>query len=206
MAADLMAEANASDQLLIQHSAEQDDWKGIAAALMAEVNASDQLLVQHSAEQDDWKGIAAALMAEVNASDQLLVQHSAEQDGWKVIAADLMAEVDASDELLEEPQGRLFRQALLAMLGLMPVNVICQITSSCKLADYGQVLGGQEHLPELDDVGVVEAEPLIENLPRRYLHTASGDKQRWVQGSKCVAKLQNLEWWCEACDLQSHSN
>ena len=84
----------------------------------------------------------------------------------------LMAEVDASDKLLEKPQGCGFGQACLLVHSLVPVNVVCQVASCCILTHYRQVLRCQEDFSELNDMGVVEAQPLVQHLSGCYLHTA----------------------------------
>lgn len=91
----------------------------------------------------------------------------------------LMAEVNTSDKLLEEPQGSGLRQAYLLVHCLMPVDIVCQVASCCILTHYCQVLGRQKDFPELDDVRVVKAQPLVEHLSGCYLYTA-GHNSRGV--------------------------
>lgn len=85
----------------------------------------------------------------------------------------LMTEVDACDKLLEEPQGSGLWQACTLVCSLMPVNVICQVSPRCILTHNGQVLWGQEDFPELNDVGMVKAQPLVQHLSGCNLHTAA---------------------------------
>ena len=54
----------------------------------------------------------------------------------------------------------------------MPVYVVSQVAPCCIFGYYGQILRREEDFPELDDVGVVEAKPLVEHLPGCYFHTA----------------------------------
>ena len=84
----------------------------------------------------------------------------------------LVTEVDPSDKLLEQPQGSCLWQSRRLVHGLMPVYVVSQVAPCCILRYYGQVLRREEDFPELDDVGVVEAQALIEHLPGCYFHTA----------------------------------
>lgn len=51
--------------------------------------------------------------------------------------AHLMAEVDPSDKLMEQPQCIGLCHAGLLVDCLMPVNIVCQITTSSKLTDNG---------------------------------------------------------------------
>ena len=83
-----------------------------------------------------------------------------------------MTEVNPSDELVKQPSCIGLCHAGLVMGNLMPVNVVCQVTTNSKLTDNSQVVCCEENLPELDDVRVIKAQALVQNLTSHCMNTA----------------------------------
>lgn len=119
----------------------------------------------------------------------------------------LVTEVDPSDKLLEQPQSSCLWQSCRVVHGLMPVYVVSQVAPCCVFRHYGQVLRREEDFPELDDMGVVEAQALVEHLPGCYFHTAPCT--RWackalpLHTASCACKVTPF---CQVARLaQPHS-
>lgn len=83
-----------------------------------------------------------------------------------------MTEVNPGDELVKQPACTGLGHAGRVMGNLMPVNVVCQVTTNSKLTDNSQVVCCEENLPELDDVRVVKAQALVQDLTSHRVNTA----------------------------------
>lgn len=82
-----------------------------------------------------------------------------------------MAEIHSNNELLEQAPSFSLGESPV-MSSVVALNEVNKVPSRRILTDNGQVVGCEEDLLELNDVGMVAAQPLIEDLSACCFDTA----------------------------------
>ena len=114
----------------------------------------------------------------------------------------LMAEVHSNNELLKQPPSFRFCESPV-MSSVVALNEVNKIPSRSILTDNCQMLWREEDFLELNDVGMVAAQPLIEDLTACCLDAAC--PQALSGGSLCLFALPSMlsTCWC-ACTILAY--